>query len=88
MNRVLIGMFFPVDTKVPAGFEFADMEPLEYVVCYLSDKENSGDFYTMDPHNMCLEKLRSLGLKRKEDWEEIGICIILKLLRKKIFQSL
>lgn len=61
-----IGMFFPVDTEVPEGFEFIDIEPLDYAVCYLYDKENSADFFTMDTHNMCLEELKSQGLKRKE----------------------
>ncbi len=67
MPEYWIGMFFPIDAVVPDGFEYVDMEPLEYAVCYLYDKENSGDFYTMDTHNMCLEELRTLGLKRKED---------------------
>lgn len=40
---------------------------LEYAVCYLYDKENSSDFYTMDTHNMCLEALKTHDLKRKED---------------------
>lgn len=62
-----IGMFFPPDTEVPEGFEYADIEPLNYAVCYLYDKENSAEFYTMDTHNMCLAELRARGFKRKED---------------------
>ena len=62
-----IRMFFPVNTEVPEGFEYVDIEPLEYAVCYLYDKENSADFFTMDTHNMCLEEVKSQGLKRKED---------------------
>ena len=67
MPEYWIGMFFPVDTEVPEGFDFVDMEALEYAVCYLYDKEGSGDFYSMETHEMCLEELKSLGLKRKED---------------------
>ena len=67
MPEYWIGMFFPVDTEVPEGFEFVDMDALDYAVCYLYDKEGSGDFYSMETHNMCLEELKSLGLKRKED---------------------
>ena len=67
MPEYWIGMFFPVDTEVPEGFDFVDMEALEYAVCFLYDKEGSGDFYTMETHEMCLEELKSLGLKRKED---------------------
>ncbi len=62
-----IGMFFPVGTQVPEGFEFIDIEPLDYAVCYLYDKESSDEFYTIDTHNMCLEELKTHGLKRKED---------------------
>ena len=67
MPEYWIGMFFPVDTAVPDGFEFVDMEALEYAVCYLYDKEGSSDFYTMETHEMCLEELKKLGFKRKED---------------------
>lgn len=67
MPEYWIGMFFPVDTEAPEGFDFVDMEALEYAVCYLYDKEGSGDFYSMETHEMCLEELKSLGLKRKED---------------------
>lgn len=64
-----IGMFFPVDTEAPAGFQAVDIEPLDYAVCFLSDREGSGDFYTMDTHNMCLEELKARGMERKEgDW--------------------
>lgn len=67
MPEYWIGMFFPAATEVPDGFAFIDMEPSEYAVCYLSAKENSGDFDTMDTYNRCLEQLKSLGFKRKED---------------------
>ncbi|MCI9338567.1 MAG: hypothetical protein HFH93_13710 [Lachnospiraceae bacterium] len=62
-----IGMFFPADTSVPEGFEFVDIEPLDYGVCYLSGREGEGEFFTMDTHNMCLEALRAEGFVRKED---------------------
>ena len=48
-------------------FEHVDMEPLEYAVFYLYGDEKSGEFFSMDTHNMCLEELRAQGLKRKED---------------------
>ncbi len=67
MPEYWIGMFFPVDTEAPEVFDYVDMEALEYAVCYLYDKEGSGEFYSMETHNMCLEELKSLGLKRKED---------------------
>lgn len=67
MPEYWIGMFFPADTEVPESFEYVDIEPLNYAVCYLYDKENSGEFYTMDTHNMCLAKLKARHFKRKED---------------------
>lgn len=62
-----IGMFFPAGTEVPDGFESIDIEPQEYAVCYLSDKEGSRGFFTMETHDMCLEALRAAGFARKED---------------------
>lgn len=67
MPEFWIGMFFPAGTEVPEGFEAVDMEPLKYAVCYLQDKESSGEFYTMDTHNRCLEALKTQEFKRKED---------------------
>ena len=67
MPEYWIGMFFPINTEVPEGFDFVDIDSLDYAVCYLQDKEGSGDFYTMETHNLCLEKLKLLGFKRKED---------------------
>lgn len=64
-----IGMFFSAGTEVPEGFDYVDIEAMDYAVCYLYDKENSNDFYSMDTHNMCLEALKKNGFKRKEnDW--------------------
>ncbi len=62
-----IGMLFPENTEVPEGFEYVDIAPLDYAICYLYDKENSNEFYTIDTHNQCLEKLKEYNWKRKED---------------------
>jgi len=62
-----IGMLFPADTEAPEGFDYVDIEPLDYAVCYLYEKENSGEFYTMETHRKCLEELKARHLKRKED---------------------
>lgn len=67
MPEYWIGMFFPADTEVPERFEYVDIELLNYAVCYLYDKENSGEFYTMDTHNMCLAELKARHFNRKED---------------------
>ena len=62
-----IGLLFPADTAVPDGFDYVDLKPLDFTVCYLYGKEGSSQFYTMETHNMCLEALAAKGLKRKED---------------------
>ena len=67
MPEYWIGMIFPVGVEVPEGFEYVDMEPLNYAVCYLQDKEYSGEFYTMETHNRCLEEMKNQGFTRKED---------------------
>ena len=53
-----IGMFFPINTEVPESFEYVDIEPMDYAVLYLYDKENSGEFYSMNTHNMWFEAKR------------------------------
>lgn len=69
MPEYWIGMFFPIDTEVPEGFDYIDIPPLAYAVCYLQDKEGSGQFYHMETHNRCLDQINALGLQRKEnDW--------------------
>ncbi len=67
MPEYWIGMLFPANTEVPDGYVYIDIEPIQYAVCYLQDKEGSGDFYTMETHNICLNELKAHGFNRKED---------------------
>lgn len=62
-----IGMLFPINTEIPQGFDHIDIAPSDYAVCYLYDKENSRDFYTMATHNQCQDALTAHGFTRKED---------------------
>lgn len=62
-----VGMLFAPNTPVPEGFEHVDIEPTDYAVCYLRDKEGSGDFFTMETHDSCLEAMKAQGFVRKED---------------------
>lgn len=62
-----IGMFYSIDTIVPEGFEYIDIQPLNYAVFYLYGNPNSGELFGLDAHNKCLEEINSRGLKRKED---------------------
>ena len=67
MSQRWIGMFFPQGTTAPEGFDAVDMEPTDYAVCFLRDKEGSAGFYTPETHALCLEALTANGLQRKED---------------------
>lgn len=64
-----IGMFFPEGTPAPAGYEAVDIPAKNYAVCYLKDKEGSGDFYTQATHEACLAALKQQDYTRSEgDW--------------------
>lgn len=67
MPEYWIGMFFSVNTKVLEGFEYVDIEPQDYAVYYLYDKENSTEFYKPATRNMCLERLEEHKWKQKEN---------------------
>lgn len=62
-----IGMFFPEGTPVPEGYEAVSIPAKDYAVCYLRDKDGSGDFYTMETHQACLDALKEQGFIRSED---------------------
>lgn len=62
-----IGMYFPVGTPVPEGYEAMHIPAKKYAVCYLLDREGSGDFYTMETHQACLAALAEQGFTRSED---------------------
>lgn len=62
-----IGMLYPAGTDAPEGFDFVDIEPTTYAVCYIYDHETSGEFYTNETHEMCIEELKSMGFRPKSD---------------------
>ena len=62
-----IGMLFPENAEIPAGFDSAEIPELDYAVCYLYDKKGSGEFYTMETHRRCLEALKEQQFIRNED---------------------
>ena len=67
MPEYWIGMFFAPDTAVPEGFEYVDIESMDYAICYLYGNPDNGELFEMETHNMCLEEIKARGLKRKED---------------------
>lgn len=64
-----IGMFFAEGTEAPEGYEYVDIQPLDYGVCWLYGSEQSGELYGLDAHNLCLEELKRQGwVRREDDW--------------------
>ena len=62
-----IGMFFEADTEVPEGFDFAEVESMNYAVYFLHGNEKNGELFGLEPHDMCLADLKVRGLTRFED---------------------
>lgn len=60
-----VGMFFEVGADVPSPFTWVDIPALDYALCDLYG--NSGELFTMEAHNQCLEAIKAQGLRRKED---------------------
>lgn len=64
-----IGMYFPEGTAAPEGYEAVAIPARKYAVCYLQAREGSGEFYTMETHQACLDALAAQGYVRSEgDW--------------------
>lgn len=62
-----IGMFFPMGTPVPEGYESITIPAKDYAVCYLRDREGSSDFFAYVTHEQCLSAIRERGYTRSED---------------------
>lgn len=64
-----IGMFFPEDTPVPDGYMYADIPSGEIGTCWIYGREDNGEIYGLEPHNMCLSKIQDEGWKvLKDSW--------------------
>lgn len=67
MVEYWIGRFYPLNTAVPKGFVYVDIEPLNYAVFRLYGNEKNDKIFSFDTHNMCLQELKTRNLIRKED---------------------
>lgn len=61
-----IGMFFPVNTSVPEGFDYIDISEGDIAVSWIKGKENEG-IYAM--HEACISKFQEneMGNFRTDD---------------------
>ncbi len=53
-----IGIFTEVDSTIPEGFEYIDIDAMKYVTCYIYGNPDNGELYGMEVHNQCLEKIK------------------------------
>ena len=61
-------MLFPAGTAVPEGFEFADLPPAGYAVCFIRDAEGSAALYSRQTREACLERIAALRAARAGGW--------------------
>ena len=52
-----IGMFFPVKTAAPEGFDYVDIPEGDIATCYIYGREESGELYGLEAHNACMRKI-------------------------------
>lgn len=64
-----IGMFFPEQTPVPNGYMYVDIPSSEVGTCWIYGREDNGEIYGQEPHEMCLSKIKEAGWKiAKDSW--------------------
>ena len=62
-----VGMFLPAGTAVPEGYEYADIEAMDFAVFWRYGKEDGEEMYGLEAHNRCLELFAEHGWERRED---------------------
>ena len=65
-----IGMFFPLETDAPEGFQQIDLPKGDLGTCWVygEDTFEAPDLHGEDVHRQCMEKLRDKGMKPLEDY--------------------
>lgn len=62
-----IGLFLPAGTQVPEGYDFVDIEAMDYAVFWLHGDDQSGELFGLETHNRCLEQFPANHFVRRED---------------------
>jgi len=61
-----IGMFFPPETEVPEGMEYADIPKGDLGTCWIYGKESTGELYGPEVHSQCIRLLKEEGMAPTE----------------------
>ncbi|HBL84786.1 MAG: hypothetical protein A2Y17_01650 [Clostridiales bacterium GWF2_38_85] len=62
-----IGMFFSENTSVPEGFQSVIVPAGDVGVCWIYGSEDNGEIYGLEPHNMCVAKIKESGWELQQD---------------------
>lgn len=62
-----IGMFFPEGTPAPDGYEYTDINAGDIGTCWIHGREDNGEIYGQEPHNMCMSKIIEGGWQLAEN---------------------
>lgn len=71
-----IGMFFPLNTAVPEGFDFVDLPDCTLATCWLYGRSDTGELYGEAAHMLCVSQVEKEGWKIAETpwWMERYNC--------------
>lgn len=61
-----IGAFLPAATPVPDGYASLDLPASDIGTCWLHGRQDTGELYGMEPHAMCMAKIREAGWQPAE----------------------
>jgi hypothetical protein len=62
-----IGMFFPAETVIPEGYSYVDIPKGDIGTCWIYGREDNGEIYGMEPHNLCMSKIAEAGWQLAKD---------------------
>jgi hypothetical protein len=52
-----IGTVFPLNTPVPEGFDYDDIDEIDIATCWIYGNEKSGELFGCEAHNMCVTEI-------------------------------
>lgn len=61
-----IGMFFPVGTPAPEGYDFVDLPACTFATCWLYGREDTGELFGDAAQKLCFSQIAKEGWKVAE----------------------
>jgi hypothetical protein len=63
-----IGMFFPIDTPAPEGFQYADIDEGYVGTNWIYGSKESGELFTADALEACVKRLKEFNWTPADTW--------------------